>query len=213
MMSLKRLFGKFFSRKQTVRGRFVGRMRVRDVAIQFRMVAGFLGDVNRTHPATIEPCLISVTNPPTAYGQGVVVDAADPNRGLRPLASGDSALTAIYGITVRPFPLQIASSVQQFGGAQFDSSASSVPPTSGVIDVLRSGYIMVKLDAAGIAAQPVKGGAAFIWVAATAGNHTQNQFESTATGGSTVALSGAGSIGTFQGPSDANGVVELAFNI
>ena len=34
------------------------RQKTRDVAFTFRMGAGFAGDVNRTHPASIEPVMI-----------------------------------------------------------------------------------------------------------------------------------------------------------
>lgn len=206
-------FIKSLRRKPRPQGRYAGRWRVRDVAITFRMQAGFLGDVTRTHPAGVEPALVSVTNPPTAYGQAMIVDGSDPNRGLRPLQSGDNALTAVYGILVRPFPTQIPTATLAFGQANFDSVTSSTPPQSGAIDVLRQGYVMVQLDAAGKASPPVKNTAAFIWVAANSGNHVQNQFETSATGGSTVALSGAGSVGAFNGGPDSNGIVELMFNI
>jgi hypothetical protein len=50
-----------------------------------------------------------------------------------------------------------------------------------------------------------------VWCAASAGIHVQGGFESVATGGSTAALD----VGrfSFNGPQDATGIVELAFNI
>lgn len=203
---LKQLWG----RKVRRPGIYRGRRFTKDVALQFRMGAGFLGDVNRTHPFTAEPALISVTNPPRAYGEGMVVDAADPNRGLRPLVAADNALTTIYGISIRPFPFQVSSIVGSLAQSNLDVAGPNVPPSSGPIDILRSGYIMVKLNSA--SAQPVKGGAVFIWVAATSGNHIQGGFEAAANGANTLALTTAGQT-TFNGPSDSNFIVELIFNI
>src|SRR5262252_1733538 len=76
-----------------------------DAAFTFRMGQGFAGDVTRIEAASVEPCLIDPTNPPTQYGQPVVLAAA--SGGVRQVLAGDGALTDIYGITVRPFPLQI----------------------------------------------------------------------------------------------------------
>lgn len=207
----ERLFKKLFStprRAVALRGRYVGRAKTMDDAFKFRMGAGFPGDVNRVHPFSVEPVLIDVNAPPTAYGQPVVVDAT--TQGVRPLVAGDSGLDAIYGVTVRPFPLQAPSSPNNFGGTQTAGGAitsSGTPPASGVLDVLRAGYIMVK---ANVGSAPVKGGRVFIWVAATAGNHIQGQFESAASGGNTIELDEKS---YFNGVPDANGNVEISFNI
>lgn len=49
-------------------GKFAGRRRTHDAtnAFPFRMNTGFAGDVNRTHPASIEPCLIDPSHYPTS---------------------------------------------------------------------------------------------------------------------------------------------------
>lgn len=199
---LNKLLNKLFHNRTAPRGRSLGRAKTRDVAITYRMGAGFAGDVNRTHPASIEPCLIDASAPPTAFGQPVVVDAT--TQGVRPLAAGDSALDAIYGLTVRPFPFQQAQTNVDYGSIGIGAGA---PPSSGAIDVLRAGYIMVK---ANVGSAPVKGGRVFIWVAATSGNHIQGQFESAASAGNTIELDEKS---YFNGVPDANGVVELAYNI
>ena len=59
------------------------------LAFQFRMGAGFFGDVNRTHPFWVEPGLMDPTSPPTAYGQAVVVDSVS-KKIRRVLAGGRS---------------------------------------------------------------------------------------------------------------------------
>ena len=178
------------------------RMKTRDVAFQFRMGAGFTGDVNRTHPASIEPVLINTTTPPLLYGQGVVIDAA--GQGVRPLVAGDVALTAVYGVTVRAFPIQ-QSSASNFGAAAL---GAATPPASGVMDVLRSGYIMAQLGGTFTAAK--KGSPVFIWTAASAGANVQGAFVDTFSNTNTTpALTGV----TFNGTPDVNGVVEICFNV
>ena len=182
------------------RGRFVGRKKTHDygsTAIKYRMPAGFPGDVNRVHPFGVEPALIDVT-PPTAYGQPVVVNSA--TQGVRPLAAGDQALTDVYGFTVRPFPIQQNSVNPQFN--------TGVPPTTGVIDVLRSGYIMVQLGD-GTLTGAVKGGQVYVWTAASTGHHVQGAVEAVNPAGSGMAIDDC----TFNGTQDANGVCEIEFHI
>lgn len=178
------------------------RMKTKDAAFQFRMGAGFAGDINRTHPASVEPTLIDASAPPTAYGQPVLVDAT--TQGVRPFAAGDQSDTvaAGYGITVRPYPTQ-QSSASNFGAAAL---GSATPPVTGIMDVLRAGYIMVNLPAGGA---PVKGGAVYVWAAASTGSHVLGGVEAAYSAGNTTQLLNA----TFNGSPDANGNVEIAFNI
>lgn len=184
-----------------IEGHYVGRAYVRDAAaFPFRMGATVPGTVNRTHPFTIEGCLADAGTPPTAFGQPVVVDTGG---GVRPLVAGDSGLTAIYGITVRPYPFQ-QQATTNYGSTAFGDGA---PATDQAVDVLRSGYITGRLGGTAVAA---KGGAVFVWVAADSGAHKQGYFEAEATGGSTIALDAKT---TFNGPADANGFAEVAFNI
>lgn len=182
--------------------RHLGRFTTHDygtTAMKYRMQAGFPGDVNRVHPASIEPCLIDANAPPFAYGIGVVIDPT--TQGVRPIVAGDSTLTDIYGVTVRPFPLQQNSVTPQFN--------SGVPPTSGVIDVLRSGYIIVQLGN-GQLTGALKGSLVDIWFAVASGNHIQGGFEATHTGGSSLSL--VTPENTYNGTQDANGLCELAFH-
>lgn len=174
------------------------RARTCDVAYKYRMGAGFAGDVNRTHPFSVEPGQNDPDLPVLFFGQAVVVNkAANTIRRAQP---GDTAAD-IYGIAVRPYPFQ-----QQSGGmsAGFNTGGPGVP---AVVDVLRSGYIMVPCNGGDTAA---KGGAAFVWTAASAGDNVQGGFEVAADGGNTVQLPYPT---TFNGPGDAAGITELAFNI
>lgn len=172
------------------------RVKFRDVAFQYRMGAGSPGDVTRTHPASIEPCLIDPAAPPTAFGQPVVAGA---NNGVRRLAAGDTALTTVYGFTVRPYPFQ-PDAATNYGAVGFGNGS---PPLNQPLDVLKLGSILTKLGGAGV---PTKGGSVFVWIAVDSGSHVQGQVETSATGGSTIALP---STITFNGPADADGVVEL----
>jgi len=178
------------------------RMKTHDVAFQFRMGAGFAGDVNRTHPASIEPCLIDATTPPTAFGQAVLVTAT---QGVRPYSTADAndtVASTAWGVTVRPYPFQ-QSSTSNFGEAAI---GSATPPTTGVIDVLRAGYIMGKVPAG---QTPKKSDPVYVWCTASVGVHVQGGFEAAADPLDTVKLANA----TFNGSPDASGNVEICFNV
>lgn len=183
-------------------GFLLGAGRTRDgaPAFNFRMPAATPGTPNRFHPLSIEPCLIDVNAPPTVYGNGVVIDPT--TQGVRPLVAGDQALTDVYGITVRPFPLQQNSVAPGFG--------AGTPPVSGVIGVLRNGYIAIGFNASGSA--PVKGGAVYIWTAATSGAHLQGGWETANPAGSGCAV-GTPPRTTYQGGWDATNFGELAFHV
>ena len=174
-----------------------GRADARDVAFLGRMGAGSPGEVNRTHPASIEPALIG-TVAPTGYGMAVTPDAAN---GLRMFQAGDTALTNAWGFVVRPYP------TQQTSGGMNASFGAGTPPASGVQDVMRSGYMTVQLN--DITAVVKKGDPVFIECAVTAGIHVQGGFEVLASG--TTAALDANKY-AFNGPCDVNGVVEISVN-
>ncbi len=181
------------------------RMKFNDVAFQYRMGAGFPGDINRAHPFSAAATLVDASAPPTLYGQAVLIDAT--TQGARPYAAGDASDTVLstpYGAVVRPFPIQ-QQSATNFGAIALGVGA---PPVSGVIDVLQAGYIMVQLNT-GVTA-PVKGGRVYIWCAATSGNHLQGGYETAASSGNTVELD---TRFTYNGGVDAAGVAEISFNV
>ncbi len=167
------------------------------VAFTYRMGAGFPGDVNRTHPASITTELTG-TAAPTAYGQAVI---ADTNGAMRPFTTGDAAQNA-WGVTVRAFPVQQSTTSNAYGAAGF----GSVTPPAGTIDVLRSGFIIVNLPNGGTT---VKGGAVYVRVAASSGNHVIGAFEAASDSTNTVLVQNA----TFNGAPDASGNVEIGFAI
>lgn len=174
-----------------------GRAMTNDVAFTYRMGAGSPGDVNRTHPCSVEPCLQDPETPITAYGQAGLIDTGG---GVRAMAAGDTAVTNVWGFAVRPYPIG-QQSTSNYGAVGF---GAATPPTTQPIDMMRQGYMMVQCNAG---AAPVKGGAVFIWVAATAGNNIQGQFQSVASGGNTCALD----VNRYQfnGGVDANNVAEI----
>lgn len=180
---------------------FMGRAAVRDVNFPFRMGAGFAGDVNRTHPCNIEPALIDASAPPLLYGQPVIGDAT--TQGVRPFVAGDTTTPVVaWGATVRPFPQQSPASAA-FGSPS--SLGGEVPPLTGVIDILKSGYIMAK-----VVGSPVKFGQVYVWIAAASGAHIQGGLEAAAgtPGTNTALLTGW----FFNGGADTNGIAEIVVN-
>jgi hypothetical protein len=159
------------------------------VAYTYRMPAGVPGAVNRAQHATVEAQVFDGNNPVTAYGRFVKIVSEK----VRPIASGDAA-SVVYGLLVRPFP---ANSSQEGIGV-------ATPPTTGVAEVLRRGYMTVKLNQ-GTAA---KNGQVYVRVTA-AGGKLVGDIETAADSGNCVAVSGC----VFTGPADAGGAVEVAFNI
>jgi len=102
--------------------------------------------------------------------------------------------TGIYGFLVRPFP------------ASPSNTPTSETPESGPCDVLRRGYLGIKLygDNPAIAGAPV-----YIWGQTSAGNHVQGGVEAAMFAADGFAIPGA----TFKGPADAGGFVEISYNI
>jgi hypothetical protein len=172
-------------------------------AYLFRMAGGFPGAVNRSHPVSIAPEPIDTVTPPTLYGQPVLINqAADAGQYMvRPFVTGDGAQKP-WGFTVRPFPIQ-ASATTNNGAATI---GGATPPATGVIDIMGAGYMTVNLPFGG---SPVKGGQVYVRVAASAGLHVMGAVEAASDPGNNVALTGA----AFNGTADANGNVEIAFNI
>ena len=160
------------------------------VAYTTRVPAGFAGQITRDDSKTIVPEIIDASTPPTAFGSFVKLVSGK----LQPIASGDAA-TVVHGVLVKSYPQQ--SSTNTLG-------AASTPPASGVIDVLRRGYIAVPL-AQGTAA---KKGQVYVRVTADTGKAV-GDIETAADSAKCVAVSGC----FFTGAADSNGVVEVEFNI
>ena len=167
-------------------------------AFTFRMPAGIEGEVNRIASATIEAQVVTplgTTGAPAKYGTPMVVDNTGGNVGnMRALNTSD---TAVYGFLVRPFPTV---SSQDIVGV-------STPPASGLIDILKRGYMSVRLQGPTAA---VKGGTVYLWQGATDTSHLVVGGVEAATGTSVITM---GASTYFMGPADSNGITEIGFNI
>jgi hypothetical protein len=163
-------------------------------AYQFRMPAGFAGDLQRAEVATIETQLIDSSTPPTVFGVAVKYVAGK----VQPINNAADTAALVQGVNLRPYPIQ---------GNGTDPLGTSTPPTSGVTDILKRGYVMVSLGGVAAAA---KGGTVFVRVATPSAGKPLGGFEAASDTTNTVALP---SNCYFTGPADAYGVTEIAFNI
>lgn len=175
-----------------------------DSTIKFRMDAGYPGDVTRTHPVSIMSYQVGaggVGGSASLFGLPVIFDGLG---GVRDFDVADTALDTVAGFTVRQFPI-----AQRTGGDSASIGTSTPPGANGIIPVLRSGYIMARLN--DVSAAPKLGDAVFVWCAADSGIHKQGGLEILASGGNTAALDPKKY--QFQGPGDAKGNVEISVNV
>lgn len=160
--------------------------------IQYYLPAGIAGNVTRAHMSLIEANNLDPNYPVPGYGMAVKLVGGL----IRPLATGDLA-TVIYGMIVRPYPINSTVGAPAALGA-------GVPPTSGMCDILREGYMTVNL------ARGTGSRGAAVGVRTTAGSHTLGDIEdltNVAQGDSDCVLLGA----NFMGPADTNNLVEIYF--
>jgi len=150
-----------------------------------RMPAGVPGEVTRTNGAILEPGIVGAAD--IAHGAPVKL-AGDK---FVALESGDTAAD-LYGFLARSYPTQ--------GGV--GTLTPGVVPAGSVCDVLRSGYILVPL-AVGTAA---KGDAVYVRTTVDTGKALSDIEAGTATGN--VAINAQ-----FMGAADADGNVEISYNI
>ncbi|CAN0620494.1 conserved protein of unknown function [Burkholderia multivorans] len=163
-------------------------------AYQFRMPAGFAGDLQRAEAATVEPQLIDSSAPPAAFGVAVKI----VNGKVQPINNAADVAASVYGVNLRAYPIQ---------GNGTDPLGTSTPPTSGVTDVLKRGYVSIALGGTAAAA---KDGTVYVRVAAVAAGKPLGGFEAAADGANTVAMPANW---YFTGPADAYGITEIAVNI
>lgn len=178
-----------------LQGTFV-RARTLDISIGYRMVAGFPGDVNRMHPASIVPRLQDAANPVRLFGDPATLGASNSVRGF---IATDTALTRIRGVCVRPAVAQ-----PNTGGLTQTFGVGSPPQSAAPIDLIEDGYVMVKCNNVAAGA-PTLGGAVFVWITASAGADVQGGFRAAASGANTIPIGNA----EWVSPPDANGVAEL----
>lgn len=170
--------------------------KTRDVAYSYRMPAGYAGDINRAHPFSVEPALPNAANPPTLYGEVVMVDAA--TNSVRKITAADTGVVRIYGTVARDWPTQ-----QTQQTSMNTTPGSGTPPTNRALSIMRWGYVMGRVNGT-----PTKNGTVYVWVAASTGAHVQGTFETAASAGNTATLVNA----TFNGPPDVNGICEIVID-
>ncbi len=161
---------------------------------QFRMPAGIPGALTRVEHATVEPQLFDAANPCPAYGVPVKINGAGK---IQPIGAAD-VVAAVYGLLVRPFPTN---------AGQEPLGTSTPPQNGGIADVLRRGYMMVLLSSGSVAA--VKAGQVYIRIATAGAGKPIGGYEAAAGGTNTLAVTDF----FFTGPADANGNIEVEFNI
>lgn len=169
----------------------------RDAAITYRMPFGVPGDISRPSTATVEAQAFGATAF-SAYG----IPAKIVNGVAIPIAAQNDI---VYGMLARPFPIT--------GANASDPLGTSVPPTSGVANLMRRGYMTVKVQLG--AASCALGSAVYIRYQNPVAGQIVGGIEGASTG-NTYQLSGTYSLGTgayFTGPADANGNAEIAFNL
>jgi hypothetical protein len=161
---------------------------------QFRMNAGIPGDISRPEQATVITETLDTTNYPTVYGVAGTIDAT--SKKFRKIMAGDTA-SSVYGLYVRPFPTTT--------GQLTDGLGTSTPPTAGVCNVMKRGFMTVQLNNTTAAA---KNGTVYVRTATGTGSIIGG-FEAAADSTNTFVLANA----YFTGPADASGNVEIAFNL
>lgn len=161
-------------------------------AFLYRMPAGIPGDVTRASQSTLEPVFLDPALPFAGYGLFGKIAAGK----FVPFGAGD-ANGADYGLLVRAYPTT--------GGSGTDPLGTATPQAKGVVDVMRRGYMAVKLNA-GTAA---KDSPVYVRVAAAAAGKPIGGIEAAADSTNTVAIT----IASFMGPADASGNVEIQYNI
>src|SRR5690606_6207358 len=105
-------------------------------------------------------------------------------------------ISLIYGIYVRPYPTHSSQ----------DALGTSTPPTKGIGNVLKRGYMTVLLRNSTAA---VKNGAVYVRLADPATGTPAGGLEAAADSTDTDVLS----VANFMGAADAAGCVEIAYNI
>lgn len=158
------------------------------VAFLYRMPSGIPGDVSRKGQSVVETQMFNSAASFSAYGLVGKMSAGK----FVPFAGGEAATDA-FGVLVRPYPTNSGT----------DGLGTATPPTAGPADVLRRGWVTVKLNGG---ASVVAGGQVYVRVAAAAAGKPIGGFEGAADGTNTVAINAV-----FECAADADGNVEISF--
>lgn len=160
--------------------------------ILYRMSSGIAGAISRSQDLTVEPHVLDSTKPFAAYGLGGKI--ADGK--FVPVESGDTA-TVLAGIFVRPYPTASQPDKVRQIGSGFNFTG----------DNLKRGYVTVNIggDASAVALNAL----VYMRVDNPTDASPLGAFLAAADGENTVQITNA----YFNGPGDADGNIELAYNI
>lgn len=165
----------------------------------YRIPAGIPGFVNREQEHTGQPDQLDSTNPPLAFGDPVKMGS---NGKIQALAAGDLA-TAIYGFLERPYPGGMPTTYASQG-------YGNIAPAAGArCTIMKRGYMTVTLQGATAAA---KGGAVYVRINGTlpsGGRYGNVEAAPDGTPANTPTIPNC----YFMGAADANGNVEIAYNL
>ncbi len=156
-----------------------------------RMPVGFPGVVSRPEQSTIEPGIMDQDTPVTAFGVFIKTVSGK----VQPIASGDLA-TVVKGLLVKPFPFQEPSVNEALG--------AGTPDKTRPCDIMKRGYLTVLFKGTTAA----KDGQVYVRVTAD-GSKAVGDIEEAADSAKCVAVSNC----FFMGAADANGYVEIAYNL
>jgi hypothetical protein len=162
--------------------------------INTRMPTGYVGNSTRSQELTAEPALMNATTPVTGYGLPVKLSSG----AVTGIVNGDTA-AAVYGFLLKP-------GVTAGGSASNEAIGAATPPLTGIVDVMKRGYMLVKVNGAGT---PSKGSAVYIRVADPVAGSPIGGIEGAADSSDTIVVTGA----YFTGAKDADGLCEIAYNL
>lgn len=159
-----------------------------------RMPAGIAGDATRREHATIEPQMMNSAKPVKLYGVPVKM----VNGKIEPINHSSDAAASVYGFAVRPFPIQSA-------GGTGDAKGGGIPPVGLPLDILRRGYMTVKVQKG----TPVKNATVYVRKDGGTDDYPVGGLECDSDTSNTIELTSV----KFMGEADADGNVEISFNI
>ena len=151
------------------------------------------GDVTRREHADIEPQVMDTDYPVLRYGEPVKMVSGE----IRPITTGDD-INDIYGFGCRAYPVQNSSN---------EALGTSTPPTNLHFDVLRRGYMTVKVQNG----TPTKNASVYVRTVAASDPVAQpiGGLECESDGGDCFEITNA----KFMGEADSDGNVEISFNL
>lgn len=160
--------------------------------ILYRMPAGIAGAISRPQDLTVEPHVLDSTKPFAAYGLGGKIAGGK----FVPLEAGDAA-TVMAGIFVRPYPTASQPDKVRQIGSGFNFTG----------DNMKRGYVTVNIG--GNASAVDLNAPVYMRVGTPTEASPLGAFLAAADGANTVQVTNA----VFNGPGDADGNIELAYNI